>query len=164
MPDPDVEFECTCGSADFYTYIDETIFAYTDGYGDVHEYGDVEDSDHTWNTPYYCQNCSKTYSNLPPYSHEQEYIKDKERAYLHKKGTGCPMCGGNNIECGPFEADGNRAWQSCWCVDCDAAWDDTYHLREVEITAWSDDQIPSETPPPAPEIPNPNEAFVNENN
>ena len=25
MPDPDVEFECTCGSADFYTYIDETM-------------------------------------------------------------------------------------------------------------------------------------------
>ena len=48
--------------------------------------------------------------------------------YVEKAGQFCPVCGSNQIEGGPFEADSSTAYQEVTCLDCDSGWNDIYNL------------------------------------
>lgn len=161
MPNAD-EFTCSeCGGTDFKGYVTETIEVYCDSEGNIDEYGDVTYSKEAWNQTWNCLECGKAYSALPPKDHEGEWVEAKKRHYLRTHGTQCPICGSTAIEGGSMNADGGSAWGSCSCGECGAEWRDVYHLKEVEMISYPKDMVPTETPAPAPGIPNPNEAFKN---
>ena len=49
--------------------------------------------------------------------------------YENCQGNICPVCEGSEIESmGGMEVDGGNAWQEVRCNDCDARWQDIYHL------------------------------------
>lgn len=49
-------------------------------------------------------------------------------AYLAKGGGVCPNCRSDQIEGGSIGVDGPVAVQPVVCNDCDAQWNDVYHL------------------------------------
>jgi len=148
-------FKCECGSEDFYAHDDETTIMYYDGDGNELDAGEIINAERPgWNKAFHCAMCDKTYSSLPPKDPEEEWVEERKRRYLDKKGSCCPFCESDAIEGGSFQADGDTVWQSVNCIECDATWDDVYHLKEVEVNSYPTDMVPKEIIKP-----NPNEAF-----
>jgi hypothetical protein len=61
----------------------------------------------------------------------KELTKEQKADYLSNPHT-CPYCGGDDIEGGRIETDGNEAWQLINCLSCPQAWNDVYKLSDVE--------------------------------
>lgn len=154
-----MSFVCTCGSEDFYTHQDEEITAYVNGDGDIYDNGEIMDSCKTHNWPYRCASCEKEYSQIPPKGAEAEWVAQRERLYITKNASVCPICESDNISGGSIDMDSTFACQSVTCQDCDAEWTDIYHLRSVEIESYSPDYLPGDVPLTENEIPDPNKAF-----
>lgn len=151
-------FVCECGSEDFYTHGDEEVVWYVDGNGDIYEGGDIVDSSQTHGWGYRCCECDKEYSQLPPKNAEAEWVDAQKRKYLSETSH-CPICDSTDISGGSMEPGGNVIYQSVNCGNCDAEWTDIYYLRAVEIDSYSPDFLPQEELPSDGEIPNPNDAF-----
>ena len=150
-------FKCECGSEEFYTHMDEEITVYYDGAGDEIDGGDMSDANRTHNWPYRCISCDKEYSQLPPLDAEKEWVEERQRWYLDKKGSQCPFCESDAIEGGSLQVDGDTVWQQINCIECDAVWDDVYYLREVEIKSFPKNYMTKGLQ--SSEVPNPNKAF-----
>jgi hypothetical protein len=157
----DMPFQCECGSDDFYTHGNERVVWYVDGNGDTIETGDYIDSSYISDMPYYCSNCEKEYSTIPPEDPETEFIGLKKKHHLAGNNNGCPICDSSSIEGGSFEVSGLRVYQSFFCADCSAEWTDIYKMSDVSIDSYPTDALPESALPP--EVPDPNEAFNNSN-
>lgn len=51
-----------------------------------------------------------------------------------KKGSTCPVCGGDEIEGGSFDVCGSEVSQECYCLRCEAEWTDVYTRERSDIT------------------------------
>lgn len=152
-------FKCKCGSEKFYAHTAETMAVSYDGNGDELDGGEIMDVERpAWNKAYHCVQCEEAYSDLPPQKPEEEWLRERERRYLDKKGSCCPICESDSIQGeGAVQIDGTNAWQKIICTDCDSEWEDVYHLREMEIANYPTDMIPEGIT--KPEEVNPNKAF-----
>ena len=57
--------------------------------------------------------------------------KKQKSDYLKNSGK-CPYCKSDQIEGGSIEIDGETAWQTVSCLNCDKKWNDIYRLANVE--------------------------------
>ena len=151
-------FKCECGSEEFYAHTAETMSILYDGNGDELDGGEIMDVERpAWNKAYHCVQCDKAYSDLPPKDPEAEWVEERQRWYLDKKGSQCPFCESDAIEAGSLHADGDIVWQQITCIECDAVWDDVYHLREIDVENYPTDKVPKGII--KPEEVDPNKAF-----
>lgn len=158
-------FKCSCGSEDFYTHIDEELTSYVDGNGESYDIGDTWSSDISWNYPYFCTECGKEYSTLPPEDPETEWVRAKERQFLDNGTRHCPICGENSIlEDGGGGYKTRYYYQSFICPACNATWTVEYKANSVTIDGYPSDALPDEILNPPATIPNPNDAFKEQNN
>lgn len=56
-----------------------------------------------------------------------------QQQYIKSKGVKCPFCGSEDISGEEVNIDGGSASQSVSCMECNASWNDHYHLGGYEI-------------------------------
>jgi transposase-like protein len=57
--------------------------------------------------------------------------EEQVRKFIFSGGERCPECGQDQLEGGPFQVDGSRAFQELSCNHCDKAWESEYTLTGV---------------------------------
>ena len=157
-----MSFVCpVCSHGEFWTHGDEELTWYVDGDGNIMDSGDYHDSHFTDNYGFYCAQCEKEFSAIPPKEDPvEEWLELQKPRYVARHGAGCPLCYSKDIEGGSIDADSDTAWQHCSCGNCGAEWNDIYQLKTIEMTNVPDDAVPEEVKaPPEPDVPDPNEAF-----
>lgn len=66
-------------------------------------------------------------------------LSDKQ--YREASGGVCPCCGSENIEGGSIDIQGRSAYQEVSCLECDASWNDVYHLAGYNDLKNADDEL-----------------------
>ena len=57
--------------------------------------------------------------------------KARIKAYIRRRGYGCPNCKSDNVIGESFSLEDGQAKQELFCHDCDCAWQDVYVLADV---------------------------------
>ncbi len=55
----------------------------------------------------------------------------KDEQYIKNGGNCCPRCRSDNIEGKGVEIEKGKAYQPCFCHDCEHEWSDNYTLTSV---------------------------------
>jgi hypothetical protein len=60
-----------------------------------------------------------------------EITTEQARAYLDRRGGGCPACGDSRIEGGSYHLVNGTIYQPMHCTECGAEWDNCYELDRI---------------------------------
>ena len=55
------------------------------------------------------------------------------REYWDACGSFCPRCKSDDIQAGAIDAEGDEAWQSVTCNDCQYEWFDIFLAAGIEV-------------------------------
>ena len=154
-------FKCSCGSEEFWTHYDEEITSFVDGAGNNFDYGDTHDVRQTHNYPFYCCECNKEYSSIPPEDPETEWVKQKERACINLAARRCPICEASYITLHGQPTFGmGGLFLEFSCSVCDSSWVVKYKPDNIDVDSYPSDLVPTDIKNPPAVALDPNQEFI----